>query len=136
MFASASGPMVARPWPLQPLLDMAGETKETFAGRIGLSSAVMYRAEAKGLTDTQADRYAVAAGFHPAEVWGWDAWMRVGLEGGVEDLSCEREDCGRPFEPAAGGGKPQRFCSTACRRRESDRRRAVRLRAEAGERAA
>jgi hypothetical protein len=41
--------------------------------RLGVSYRTVQRLVVVGLSDEQADEYAVRAGLHPLEVWG-DAW--------------------------------------------------------------
>ena len=42
----------------------------------GMSRSTAYRAMKTGAVCTvTADRIAISLGAHPAEVWGWDAWM-------------------------------------------------------------
>lgn len=63
-----------RPWPLEPLLQAMGTDRPLWAraGDLGLQERQVHRLRRRGLTDEEADRLAVAAGFHPAEVWsGW-----------------------------------------------------------------
>jgi hypothetical protein len=57
-------------WPLGPLLDAAGHpTANDLAAWIGVSARTVWRWHHQGLTDTQADRAAIALGWHPANVW-------------------------------------------------------------------
>ena len=59
-----------RRFPLQPLLERSGaESIAGFARRIGVPRAVIQAAVQRGLNERNADRYAVAAGLHPGEVW-------------------------------------------------------------------
>lgn len=70
-------------WPVEPLLARAGcGHTRAFSERYGVSHATLR--DPRGLTDRVADRYAVAAGFHPAEVWGY-AWFEAVL-GSVDVL--------------------------------------------------
>jgi hypothetical protein len=61
-------------WPLQPLLDASGLTPTRLAGELGLSGTAVRRAARRGLTDRQADEWAIGLGLHPLMVWGW-AWI-------------------------------------------------------------
>lgn len=64
-----------RRWPLQPLLELAGYTTRAFAARHRLPwETVRKAAQGRGVNDVQVDEWAIAAGFHPVEVWGWD-WI-------------------------------------------------------------
>ena len=57
-------------WPLQPLLDATAHTPvSTLAVRVGVSARTVWRWHHTGLTDHQADRAAIALGFHPANIW-------------------------------------------------------------------
>lgn len=67
-------------WPLGPLLDAIGATShQGLMRQLGYSGGTLSQAAVVGLTDAQADRWAVASGMHPAEVWpGWtDAGLTV-----------------------------------------------------------
>jgi hypothetical protein len=61
-------------WPLQPLLDACGLTPTALARRVGTSGQSVAAAARHGLTDLQADRWAIGIGSHPLLVWGW-AWI-------------------------------------------------------------
>ena len=63
-----------RPWPLQPLLDACGISRTALARRVGVSGSTIVAAGERGLTDAQADEWAIALGTHPLMVWGW-AWI-------------------------------------------------------------
>lgn len=62
-------------WPLAPLL--AAVNVPDFPRLVGVSGAVIEAAHIVGLSDTQADRWAVRAGLHPAMVW--PDWIDAGL---------------------------------------------------------
>jgi hypothetical protein len=79
-------PELVERYPLAPLVRLA----ELHAGRtLPVSEQLLqfgqnpsnrnaiYRARAHGLDAQQADRWAIAAGFHPALVWGLD-WFHGG----------------------------------------------------------
>lgn len=68
-------------------------------------------AQRGGLTEKQADRYAVRAGLHPYEVW--QDWFDHAFR------ACAHPDCAERFVPTA---PHQRFCSHRCRRRFNERR--------------
>lgn len=53
------------------------DSPAAFAVCVGLSHDRLSRALATGLTVWTADRYAMALGFHPCEVWG-DVWWQAG----------------------------------------------------------
>jgi hypothetical protein len=69
----AAGPDERR-WPLQPLQDASGLPDESFSRRLHVSGHALTTAAEQGLTDVQADRWAVRLGWHPMSVWGWD-WI-------------------------------------------------------------
>lgn len=56
----------------QPMPDTA------LATRLGVTRDQIVSARRRGLSIEQADRWAVLAGFHPANVW--EGWMRDALE--------------------------------------------------------
>ena len=63
-------PREPRPWPLAPLLTRLGvETLTELAEKCDTNRSVLNRCAERGLTDRQADAFAIAAGFHPIEVW-------------------------------------------------------------------
>jgi hypothetical protein len=61
-------------WPLRPLLDACGLTATGLARRVGVSPSAVTTAARDGLSDHQADRWAIRLGTHPLLVWGW-AWI-------------------------------------------------------------
>lgn len=66
-------------WPLEPLLDAVRcLTHERTLDRLGRKSREVDVAAQSGLSDEQADRWAIRAGLHPAQVWGWE-WVEAGL---------------------------------------------------------
>lgn len=71
-------------WPLQPLLDASDLTRTGLAKQLRLSPAAVRLAAGRGLTDVQADEWAIHLGLHPLMVWGW-AWI---------------EDAGAALKPA------------------------------------
>lgn len=62
-------------WPLQPLLD--AYTGTNFTSRISTGSQGVATARTEGLTDVQADHWAIRCGLHPSEVW--DDWADPAL---------------------------------------------------------
>jgi len=89
---------------------------------LGLSGQQMATYRAEGLTEAQADRLAVRAGFLPFEVW-----PEMVEHAAHESLrECADVECSVTFVPNAGnrrqGGSPQRFCSPRCRQRARRRR--------------
>lgn len=61
-----------------PLADLEAHLNPTstaaLAQRLGVSARTVWRWRASGLNPTQADRAAIAAGLHPANIWPnwWD----------------------------------------------------------------
>jgi hypothetical protein len=63
-----------RRWPLTPLLEQVGGTHSMLVKRGGVSGRDVARAAELGLSDRQADHWALRCGLHPAMVWpGWAA---------------------------------------------------------------
>lgn len=61
--------------PVERLLAFAGCGTEQLAERLGLGHGAARNALKRGgLTAATADRWAVALGYHPAEIWGDDWW--------------------------------------------------------------
>jgi hypothetical protein len=72
------GVRTVRPWPFAPLLAASREPSGNELGRrLNLSGSTLHTARSQGLTDEQADRWAVRLGLHPAFVW--DGWAEAGL---------------------------------------------------------
>lgn len=70
IFASVRGPIIERPFPIAPLLTLSrASSLSELCLMVGARKTAVSTAAAEGLTDTQADRWAVALGFHPSEVW-------------------------------------------------------------------
>ena len=62
-----------RIWPLWPLTAKAKCTRSQLSFWAGVSGEAVKRAAEEGLTDLEADRWAVACGLHPSQVWPrWD----------------------------------------------------------------
>jgi hypothetical protein len=61
-------------WPLAPLLELVPRSSyRGLMNRLSVSGADVGRAARDGLTDRQADHWAVGLGLHPSLVWpGWD----------------------------------------------------------------
>ena len=70
----AADPGERRRWPLRPLLDACGVTTGGLALELGIARDVVTAAGRRGLSDEQADEWAIALGFHPVLVSGW-AWV-------------------------------------------------------------
>jgi hypothetical protein len=56
----------------------AGVDAPTLAGAIGRDASIVYKRLRSGLTDAESDRWAMAVGLHPSEVWG-RAWTDLPL---------------------------------------------------------
>jgi hypothetical protein len=65
-------------WPLHPLLDAARLTPAGLAVQLNTGANNITQAAEAGLSDLQADRWAIRLGFHPVLVWGW-AWVDAAL---------------------------------------------------------
>ncbi len=51
-----------------------GRNACAMARRVGIDRQAVYRGRTDGLSEALADRWAVALGWHPAEVWGAAWW--------------------------------------------------------------
>lgn len=58
-----------RRYPLAALVDASGLSEAALGRAVGLSGTTLKNARVRGFLEASADRYAVRAGFHPAEVW-------------------------------------------------------------------
>ncbi len=56
-------------WPWSPLADHLGGSVRSQAALLGTTDRQVYRWRSYGLTDEQADRFAITIGSHPAIVW-------------------------------------------------------------------
>lgn len=62
-------------FPIEPLFAMAhGDPILRLARSMHVDAGALHRARREGLSWVHADRWAVALGFHPAEVWGQAWW--------------------------------------------------------------
>lgn len=95
--------MADRRYSLTDLADAAGLTRRQLRTELGLSNVTLVDLEERGLSDEQADRYAVRLGLFPWQVWptydldgtGWDLdhpAVRRRVHGAVppDSASCER----------------------------------------------
>lgn len=94
-----------RRWRFQPLLDAARLTATELAVELAINGSEITRAALHGLSDIQADRWAIRLGFHPVLVWGWD-WIDDALASAsprtllADDLRRQIEDGElRPGDP-------------------------------------
>lgn len=59
-----------RIYPAQPLIDAAREPNDLALMRqLGISGYTLADAKAEGLTEVQADTWAVRLGWHPSNIW-------------------------------------------------------------------
>lgn len=91
--------------PLEALV--AVESDEVLAEVLGVTRRTVWRYRAEGVSEIAADRLAVAAGFHPFEVWPE-----------LVDVATVVCDCGEVFVPVRGS---HRFCSRRCHSRVTSR---------------
>lgn len=68
---------VDRMWPLGPLAEAICRPGESVAVTLGVDTTALNRAAEFGLSDLLADRWAIRAGHHPAEIW--PDWIDAGL---------------------------------------------------------
>jgi len=69
-------------WPLTELLAASGMSRNGLARQLRLAGHTLRTASRRGLSDVQADRWAVRLGLHPVEVWGSSWYDSVGDRGG------------------------------------------------------
>jgi Bacterial regulatory proteins, gntR family len=69
-------------WPLTALLGASGLSRNGLARQLRLAGHTVRTASRRGLSDVQADRWAVRLGLHPVEVWGSSWYDGVGDAGG------------------------------------------------------
>lgn len=91
-------------YPLAALVAASGLTESALARRVGLSGSTLKAARERGLVERAADRYAVRAGLHPAQVW--DYW--------IDGAAVTCPECGRRFVPLR---KSHRYCTRDCYQR-------------------
>lgn len=70
--------------PVEPLCTLLDTSPRLLARQLGRSGTQAHKALERGLSLDQADRWAVASGYHPATVWG-DAWWDAALAAPVPD---------------------------------------------------
>lgn len=63
--------------PLEPLVNAYGRPWREFREVVGARHTVLSRAKSEGLTLEEADRFATKCGYHPAEIWGFETWVRA-----------------------------------------------------------
>ena len=95
-------------YPLAALVAASGLTESALARRVGLSGSTLKAARERGLVERAADRYAVRAGLHPAQVW--DDW--------IDGAGVTCPECGSRFVPLR---KSHRYCTQDCYQRRYKR---------------
>lgn len=67
-----------RRWPMAPLLERTKLTGHGLRQQARIHTTIYNTATEIGLTDRQADTWAIRCGKHPSQVWG-PAWDEAGL---------------------------------------------------------
>lgn len=110
-------------YPLTTLLDMMGyQSVNKAAEALGVSGTTYVRYSCHGVTERTADRLAVRAGFHPAEVWPELTDHQINAASRV----CARPNCTTMFVP---NRSDQKYCDAPCRRHMAEKRYRERKRA-------
>jgi hypothetical protein len=79
-------------WPGDALCALAGyDSARQLATELGIGHVQVCRSLQRGLSDIEADRYAVALGYHPAAVWGHE-WITAGLDTFPADTTSDTDD--------------------------------------------
>ena len=73
---------VSERWPLTALLAASGLSRNGLGRQLRLAGHTLRAASRRGLSDVQADRWAVRLGLHPVEVWGSSWYDGLGDGGG------------------------------------------------------
>lgn len=99
----------------QPCVGQESGSHRHTARRLGITDEAVRQWRARGVDERTAERFAIAIGLMPENVWPeWDVWL----------IDCEA--CGEPFSPITGEGyvsDRQRFCSKRCKWRAAKQRR-------------
>lgn len=102
-----------RRYPLEPLMRAAGiSTMVQLRASFPMNGATYRQVLDEGLSEVQADRWAVRLGLLPCNVW--PEWLEAAA------VDCAAEDCAVRFVPSRPG---HRFCSKRCRERVGQRQR-------------
>ena len=109
-----------RRYPLEPLAAAMCMSLNAACVQLGVSGSTLKKYRDDGVSERVADRLAVRAGFHPAEVWPEFA------DAGIADAERSCADCGESFLPV---NSLHRFCSRPCYRRHHRRANVQRRRA-------
>lgn len=115
---------MTRYYPFAALAEALDLPEHQAAVALRLSGTTEKRYRDQGVTWPVADRLAVRAGFHPAQIW--PEW----IDHAIEDLDDEPvlkvcDECGSNFDPYR---EQQRFCRRSCYRRHHARNTARRRR--------
>lgn len=103
-------------YPLSTLLDMMGyDTIHRAADALGVSGTTYAQYSCHGISERTADRLAIRAGFHPAEVWPELADHQIT----AASRPCTRPGCTNTFVPSR---RDQKYCGLACRRHVAQKR--------------
>jgi len=106
-----------RRYPVDRLAAVLGMTEHAALAWLGITGTEQLEYRRRGLTDYQADRLAVKAGFHPAVIWPELVEDRIRRYVRV----CSA--CSEPFLPVDSGRR--HYCSHACysaAKKDRDRR--------------
>jgi hypothetical protein len=106
-------------YPIEPLARLLGISPGTALARLGVSGSTAKQYRTEGVSGRVADRLAVRAGFHPAEVW--PEWTDHQIEAAM--VECAADDCADRFLPA---NSRHRYCSHRCQSRTAARARYAR----------
>lgn len=107
-----------RRYPLDALVAVSGLSEAALARLVRLSGTTLKNARENGLREDAADRYAVRAGFHPAEVWTDWSTVEIVADDAVPHEHGTCGECGRGFIPRRAD---HRWCSKRCRNLASSR---------------
>lgn len=104
--------------PTYPFADLAAElgnpTPTVGAERIGVTVRTWHRLIDSDLDELRAERYAVAAGLIPFEVWP----RMIDDQIAAASIECAASDCDTQFVPNRRG---QKFCTRTCQHRTNAR---------------
>lgn len=105
-------------YPLEPLAQAMGLSLHAACAQLGISGTTQKEYRARGVTVRVADRLAVKAGYHPAEIW--PTWIDDAIADEppayVNYKDCA--ECGQPFEASS---PRRRFCKPQCRKNHHTR---------------
>ena len=99
-------PPISGRWPLTALLAASGLSRNGLGRQLRLAGHTLRAASRRGLSDVQADRWAVRLGLHPVEVWGSSWYDGVGDEGGPSHVRVAQHLRARIERGDLGPGDP------------------------------